>query len=125
MLWCVGGVCDAFLVVWCLVVDLEGGEKVVAAFGCKSPYSSVVEHPLSKRKVGSSILPGGKFLAIASRWRVLVPFVSEACVTPSLLRFARLHVSLLSAYFGPAPGLPQPPLPPHSTGYSIPASASK
>ena len=34
---------------------------------CKSPYSSVVEHPLSKRKVGSSILPGGKFLAIASR----------------------------------------------------------
>jgi hypothetical protein len=38
-----------------------------AAFGCKSPYSSVVEHPLSKRKVGSSILPGGKFLAIVSR----------------------------------------------------------
>ncbi len=27
-----------------------------------SPYSSVVEHPLSKRKVGSSILPGGKLL---------------------------------------------------------------
>ncbi len=28
-----------------------------------SPYSSVVEHPLSKRKVGSSILPGGKSFA--------------------------------------------------------------
>jgi hypothetical protein len=28
-----------------------------------SPYSSVVEHPLSKRKVGSSILPGGNLLA--------------------------------------------------------------
>jgi hypothetical protein len=28
----------------------------------------VVEHPLSKRKVGSSILPGGNFLAIVSRW---------------------------------------------------------
>ena len=27
-----------------------------------SPYSSVVERPLSKRKVGSSILPGGIFI---------------------------------------------------------------
>ncbi|KAK1929151.1 hypothetical protein P3T76_015444 [Phytophthora citrophthora] len=35
------------------------------------PYSSVVEHPLSKRKVGSSILPGGKLLAFVSRAHAL------------------------------------------------------
>ena len=35
--------------------------------GSESPYSSVVEHPLSKRKVGSSILPGGKYHAFVSR----------------------------------------------------------
>ncbi|KAK1929150.1 hypothetical protein P3T76_015443 [Phytophthora citrophthora] len=38
---------------------------------CMSPYSSVVEHPLSKRKVGSSILPGGKLLAFVSRAHAL------------------------------------------------------
>ncbi|KAK1944015.1 hypothetical protein P3T76_005411 [Phytophthora citrophthora] len=32
---------------------------------------SVVEHPLSKRKVGSSILPGGKLLAFVSRAHAL------------------------------------------------------
>ena len=42
---------------WCLVCVF------VFVFVDVSPYSSVVEHPLSKRKVGSSILPGGKLLA--------------------------------------------------------------
>ncbi|KAK1929152.1 hypothetical protein P3T76_015445 [Phytophthora citrophthora] len=44
---------------------------VVVFVCCKSPYSSVVEHPLSKRKVGSSILPGGKLLAFVSRAHAL------------------------------------------------------
>ena len=37
----------------------RGCEVTACACGVRSPYSSVVEHPLSKRKVGSSILPGG------------------------------------------------------------------
>ena len=37
----------------------RGCEVKVCGSGVRSPYSSVVEHPLSKRKVGSSILPGG------------------------------------------------------------------
>ena len=62
---------------------------VCAAVDDTSPYSSVVEHPLSKRKVGSSILPGGKSLAFIRRTdtRCLVrrscsnlPFVSTAYI---------------------------------------------
>lgn len=54
---CCAWVCG-FVVVCCLslvrgVVFVCVGEVLV------SPYSSVVEHPLSKRKVGSSILLGG------------------------------------------------------------------
>ena len=37
----------------------SGCEEMACVCGVRSPYSSVVEHPLSKRKVGSSILPGG------------------------------------------------------------------
>ena len=37
----------------------EGCENRLVVVVERSPYSSVVEHPLSKRKVGSSILPGG------------------------------------------------------------------
>ncbi len=51
------GVCNSYY---------RGEENAVGLLFRKSPYSSVVEHPLSKRKVGSSILPGGKFLAIVS-----------------------------------------------------------
>ena len=45
----------------------EASEKWLVVVVERSPYSSVVEHPLSKRKVGSSILPGGKYHAFVSR----------------------------------------------------------
>ena len=47
------GACDGELFV------LGGRQKMSVAVNVGSPYSSVVEHPLSKRKVGNSILPGG------------------------------------------------------------------
>ena len=54
---------------WLVVSDLclfGRFEKCELYLVDSSPYSSVVEHPLSKRKVGSSILPGGNFLAAVS-----------------------------------------------------------
>ena len=42
------------------------------------PYSSVVEHPLSKRKVGSSILPGGKCLHSFHALALAASLVSDA-----------------------------------------------
>src|SRR6218665_577735 len=48
-----------------------------------SPYSSVVEHPLSKRKVGSSILPGGKTccqpVLRGGRWTRVCPMLLYWC----------------------------------------------
>lgn len=44
------------------------------AFTC--PYSSVVEHPLSKRKVGSSILLGG--ISLCSTHRACPGFITKA-----------------------------------------------
>jgi hypothetical protein len=43
--------------------------RLVVGFVC--PYSSVVEHPLSKRKVGSSILLGGISLCYTHHVRLV------------------------------------------------------
>ena len=63
-------------------------EKVCAASGCKSPYSSVVEHPLSKRKVGSSILPGGNKPAFASRASISCLNENAACFVSADFAFS-------------------------------------
>lgn len=53
-----------------------------------SPYSSVVEHSLRKRKVGSSNLPGGSsFISHTSCISVASPFGRCVIVTCSLLSF--------------------------------------
>jgi len=69
-------------VLWC--------GKVSVLVCCKSPYSSVVEHPLSKRKVGSSILPGGKLLAFVSRAHALC-VVRDRGVLHAVFTLLRLH----------------------------------
>ena len=58
-------------------------EEMVCACGVRSPYSSVVEHPLSKRKVGSSILPGGIDIC-RPRIDEVVCFLSCSHVVPSI-----------------------------------------
>lgn len=73
-----------------------------------SPYSSVVEHPLSKRKVGSSILPGGSYLAFAYRATELcavreleMRYLHRLCLYQYLL--ARVDIAFVSApYASPA-----------------------
>jgi hypothetical protein len=89
--WCVCFVCKRVFL-FC--------EKVLCVVLCKSPYSSVVEHPLSKRKVGSSILPGGNFVALVSRWCECSScrWCAEACFAPSLL-FSRSFASLTTPSF--------------------------
>ena len=71
VLWCqeriIARMCVCCIVlyfVWsvCVVCCCD---RVVLGFVC--PYSSVVEHPLSKRKVGSSILLGGISLCYTHR----------------------------------------------------------
>ena len=55
-----------------------------------SPYSSVVEHPLSKRKVGSSILPGGTThtcLHVLQRQAIMLEVKNK----PTVIIIAHLH----------------------------------
>jgi hypothetical protein len=56
---------------------------VVLGFVC--PYSSVVEHPLSKRKVGSSILLGGISLCYTHRLRLVFNTKSIALFCLSII----------------------------------------
>jgi len=63
-MWCLFLLC---VVVWCVVCVCC--YSLVLGFVC--PYSSVVEHPLSKRKVGSSILLGGISLCSTHRVRLV------------------------------------------------------
>jgi hypothetical protein len=61
--------CVAFVFVFVCSCVVCCCDCVVLGFVC--PYSSVVEHPLSKRKVGSSILLGGISLCYTHRMRLV------------------------------------------------------
>ena len=83
-----------FVVCWCLFLRFCVFENcrlrsVVRA----GPYSSVVEHPLSKRKVGSSILPGGKCLHSFHALALAASLVSDAFLAHA---FFLCHFALAS-----------------------------
>jgi hypothetical protein len=59
---CAGFKPCALSIICCTYVDICILSYDIVQYDTASPYSSVVEHPLSKRKVRSSILRGGIIL---------------------------------------------------------------
>lgn len=55
----------------------------------RSPYSSVVEHPLSKRKVRSSILRGGKYFFFHHSFSTF-NFIIYYCGVECIIEFSQL-----------------------------------